>query len=113
MTTEHPATVALESLKLLGEIATSHPWEELRRVHGDEALRGSLERAARTWLDVIERTRRGPRPDAFPRPAEAERAFQQMLTLLPSLAMDDTRAVGPLRVSVVQALEALGFRRSG
>lgn len=110
MTTEHPATAALEALKLLGQAASGLPWTELR-AGGDEALRSSLERAARTWLDVIERTRRGRKPDAFPRPAEAERALQQVLTLLPSLALEEERAVAPLRSSVREALEALGFSR--
>ena len=109
MTTEELARASLEALNLLSHVASVQPWEELRRVEGDEVLKQSIERAVRIWLDVLQRVRNGSNPQAVPRPADAESAFQHMLVLLPSLAMDDVQAVVRVRACARRALEALGF----
>jgi hypothetical protein len=109
VTTEELARASLEALSLLSHVASVQPWEELRRVEGDEVLKQSIERAVRTWLDVLQRVRHGSNPQAVPRPADAESALQHMRVLLPSLAMDDVQAVAALRTYARQSLDALGF----
>ncbi len=113
MTTEELARASLEGLNLLGHVASPQPWEELRQVEGDEGLKQALERAARVWLDVLQRTRRGPNPDVFPRATDAQLALSDLLAALPSLVMEDAHAVSRLRGHARQALEALGFPLPG
>lgn len=84
-------------------------WEALRQRVGDEQLRSGFEESARKCLELARFSQTGVNAATFPRASEAEAALVRMLELLPSMSMEDVRAVAELRACARRMFEALGI----
>jgi hypothetical protein len=110
MSIEEIASTMAMALNTLGHAAIlSESWEGLRQRVGDETLRRSFEESARKCLDLARFSQAGVNATNFPHAAEAEAALVRMLELLPTMSMDDARAVAELRACARRMFDALGI----
>ncbi len=110
MSVEEIARTMALAFNTLGHAAIpSESWEALRQRVGDEKLRRDFEESASQCLELARFSQTGVNAANFPRAAEAEATLVRMLELLPSMSMEDARAVAELRTCARRMFEALGI----